>query len=576
MCTEIPTNTPAELIRCESLSILRIKGTPESRARQIGTLVRQKQLAPDTLEYFSTIFDRKLERLPGIARAAATQVYALWRKVQQKPDRENLAGELKAFAEEAGMDFKTVRKGIGIPDFAVFLSGLTRGKGATAESLPDQGCTSVARSFDDGSFVVGRNLDFSGVRVWDTHPFIVIAEPEEGAERELRHIALSGAPLFLGSITGVNEAGITVATHQNFTKDVTGAGVPVYFVGETVLRRARTIEQAIAVLRETRPGPLWTFVITDLNSRQAVAVEASAHHFFVRKMEGAAFAQTNHLLAAPAAEAEEIENIPFTTLRNSRLRHAIALEALKKATPERRIETALEILAYQPDRLSADPSHRDILKADTIQTALFERTPAGEPRVYLGMDPAPTPSGRFVRLSLDRIWASSAAEPLVAIAEVVDPLATPRETRERQLRLADAYVATWDQDDPERAIELLRELPGPGAALIRAILYYELERYGEARDEAEATLQTELAKPESARDTVVIQSLRAVSLLSRYRLHPEDTILSVLARELGKSDPVNPSLEKITKRLRRGQPLTHGELKISYDWFSGDLRWGGF
>ena len=123
---------------------------------------------------------------------------------------------------------------------------------------------------------------------------IVTAPPAESGE--LRHAVFGADGLLFGGITGVNEAGIAFAVQQNYSRDGGLFGVPMTFIGELVLRKARSLSEAETLLRELRPAALWTFVVADLKSGETMAVESSSRHFASRRMENGKFVQTNHLM----------------------------------------------------------------------------------------------------------------------------------------------------------------------------------------------------------------------------------------------------------------------------------------
>ena len=220
---------------------------------------------------------------------------------------------------------------------------------------------------------------------------------------ELRHAAFSADGIPFGGVTGVNEKGIAVAVHQNFSKDAGSNAGPMLFIGELILRQANTLEDAVEILRQNRPGQLWTFILSDLRRGQVLAIEASTRHFEIRGMEGEFFAQSNHLLGS-ASRAEEY--ISESVLLNSQYRFEYALGQAQTARVRGSVSAgrAAAILAAQKHSSGDLAGYEDLIKANTIQSVVLGAKAGQEPKVYMSSDRAPTASGRYVGFKLSALW----------------------------------------------------------------------------------------------------------------------------------------------------------------------------
>ena len=207
-------------------------------------------------------------------------------------------------------------------------------------------------------------------------------------------------------LTGVNEAGITFAVHQNYSRDISLTGVPMVLIGEMVLRYAHDLQEAEEILKKHRPANLWTFVITDLKKGEARAVESSSRHFLTRVWDGNVFAQTNH---AMNEKSREWENSSGGFEANSVFRMEQAQKILRESALRGKSEL-VKALSYQSNASGEMEAYHDILKSETIQTVLFEASPEGDLSLALSAEEAPAPSGQYAEFRLSSLWDGNGSE----------------------------------------------------------------------------------------------------------------------------------------------------------------------
>lgn len=559
-CENIYNRSPAVLVHnCSGLKVVRLSGTPRDRAMAFGALVRNGTLSPDVLNYFGTKLERDLAGGLGWLAKPALLAYNQFVRVLHRNVPIPLAEEIDAMAEGMGVDPIVLRRGLSLADTGVLVHAL----GSRFRFLPAMGCTSVAAQLPDGSFAYGRNLDFAGVGLWDRNPMLLVVEPEAGSS-ELRHIVIGADGLLFGGITGANEAGITLAVHQNYTSEAGVVGQPLPLIGEFVLRKARTLDEAVDILRSLRPAVLWTFVLTDLRAEEAIAVESSPSHFLVRRQEGKLFVQTNH---AMHEESRQIENASFGVKTNSIFRMKQAYELLESGLKSgRKSDLLASVLAQQEDPEGRFTAYHDILKGLTIQTALFTRGQNREIRLELSIDPSPTASGRFASFSLSDLWKN--AEPSV---EVTDPVRTSPAKRANQRAIAEAFRLYFDEHQYLKAAQLLESHRTFDAAVLRIVALYEEGRFAESALESDFALRDPhfLGEP-----IYVRQSVETLRLASLYQLGQKKEALSLaqdLEERYGATGISADRLALLVGTIARGKKPAAWMLDLEFDFFSGDL-----
>lgn len=554
-CRLVTNERNAAVHDCAGVHVVHLRGTPVERAHRLGELVRAGTLSGDVLRYFTGKVSDIVADGAGWAAGPVDLAYNQLVRLFHRGAPAALAEEIDAMAAAMRVDPIVLRRGLSLPDTGVLIQGL--GSYPGLRWLPATGCTSAATPLAGGGFAYGRNLDFAGVGVWDRHPMLLVAEPEPGS-KELKHIVIGADGLPFGGITGVNEAGLTFAVHQNYSSDISVFGVPMVMIGELVLRQARSIDEAVEILRKNRPAILWTFVLTDLNRGEAAAVESSSRVFLVRRSDGKAFAQTNHVLHE---EARARENASYGILTNSKFRYDYLLRELPGATGA---SSLAKLLAYQEDPLGQLSAFHDVLKSETIQTAIFEAHPAQETTLSLSIDPAPASAGRYALFSVPKLLAGNAPS-----FELRDYVQTPPDKRQRQSTIAEAYRRYFDERQFAESAALLASQRTIDAALFRCVAMAAAERFADSLRLADEALRDPrfTAEPAYIRD-----SLTQVKLVSLFRLHRDEEARALAQTVVeGKERAPKGGLLEIARRIVNRESVPAWRLDLQFDFFSGDL-----
>ena len=173
---------------------------------------------------------------------------------------ESIRAELRGLADGAGMDREVVELAHVVP-WDTHCSGAAAWGNATSDHKLYQ-----SRSFDF-RLDIGRT-----VRPQD-HALLIVASPAGG----LPHAYASWAG-YVGVVTGMNTAGISIGVNASPSRDRTERGLPVPFALKQLLAKARTLDQAVAHLRNTPHLCGWNFLVGDGKLPAAVVVEATPTH----------------------------------------------------------------------------------------------------------------------------------------------------------------------------------------------------------------------------------------------------------------------------------------------------------
>ena len=125
----------------------------------------------------------------------------------------------------------------------------------------------------DGALLHGRNLDWSTSGGAQKYPCVIDYHPFKG--NRLCLIAWAGA---VGSVTGMNEKGITYGEMTSSSTDETLDGMPLFIQFRHILQYANTLEEAVEMQKSFDRTTGWNMMIGDGKTPDARALEVSDNH----------------------------------------------------------------------------------------------------------------------------------------------------------------------------------------------------------------------------------------------------------------------------------------------------------
>ena len=164
---------------------------------------------------------------------------------------------------------------------------------------PLVGCTSFAAwgAFTaNGHLLLGRNFDFDAGRGFDENKIVILFKPDKG----LRFISVAWAGM-IGVVSGINEAKIAVTINAAQSVDVRQVGTPVSLVLREVLQTARTLDEAVSIIRKKEVFVSDLYLVADGKTGEVVEVEKTPTRCAVRRPDGDYLISSNHFLAKELA-----------------------------------------------------------------------------------------------------------------------------------------------------------------------------------------------------------------------------------------------------------------------------------
>lgn len=261
----------------EPLRVVRLSGTPYVLGRRHGEALREEVRAAtrQVLGYF-----RRQSKVPWLRTVLTNRWLDGPRRAARAHTPPAYLEELRGLADGAGVPLAEVERLHAIPDRTYTCANFAAWGRATA----------------DGRLIHARNLDWSieaGIQRW---PVVFVVRPE--GRRAFVNAGWAG---FIGVLTGVNEAQISIGEVGAETTEVRFDGLPMVFLMRRVLEESGDLSEATTLMQEARRTVGINYVIADAKVPAAVAVETTALQLRVFQADDPAEHQVAY--ARPVADA---------------------------------------------------------------------------------------------------------------------------------------------------------------------------------------------------------------------------------------------------------------------------------
>lgn len=348
------------------IPVLHLEGSIETVARAHGKLAASEPHGKDAIHFYGNRLNEYLQNSPAlkghpILQAATRLLYRIFFRnplLQNTPERYVSAYE--GLAKALDEPVSVLWDALVLPDVALRMASLTfRGEVAPL-FFPSFGCSSIIWNTGSSSVLHGRNLDYEGAGVWTANPIIMHVLPEEG----LAHVAVTTLGIHTPGFTAFNEAGLTLAIHQLTMKDTDSSGTPMPVITAEIMRSARTINDAISILKSFPRTSGWAYVLSQ--GRDRAVVETSAHELSIRRSSEPIFFQANHV-SSPAMQRMQVYYSAGSWLDSQE-----RMKKLIELTPKKALATPKAVVSLLRHRQRLVGATID--KLDNIQSVIFDAT----------------------------------------------------------------------------------------------------------------------------------------------------------------------------------------------------------
>lgn len=389
---------------------IRVRGSGIERARAHGILLKQ-EIHEGALKALAKKNEWLIRRSPGkITQLKLVQDSALWfyNKVllpylnRSENDNKKM---MRAMAEVTGLPFELIRASTYQPDGLMFLSRISVMqyffKDLPQSGLPACSSSVVLRDWTKSKKLMAcRNLDYPLVGEWEKHPTVVFNEPT-GAGL-IPYVAVTTAGVQTGGLTSMNSEGLTLSVHAHFGKHVSFNGQPIIAIGEEIISKAKTINEAVDIAKKNQTHASWTFVVSSGKENDAVAIEMTPKKVIARHAEDGILVHTNYFHSKELQRDEAVISGACNEDLFSRV--CRMREILSSLRGKIEVSDLVETLADHMDPLTGEERvvGNTISVVTTVKSVVFE--PEDLKFWISSRRESPTSDGEFLEVDTQKFW----------------------------------------------------------------------------------------------------------------------------------------------------------------------------
>jgi isopenicillin-N N-acyltransferase-like protein len=284
------------------------------------------------------------------------------------------------------------------------------------EHSPLIGCSSFAltgSAAERGHTLLARTFDFEAGRIFDERKAVFFMR-ESG---RIPYASVSW-PGLVGTVTGMNQAGVALVVHGGRAREPRSAGEPLVHTMRDILGRAHTTEEAVLLFRQRDAMVSHIVMLADASGDVAVVERAPGEPPSVRHGSGK-MGVTNHF---EGPWADDPANVQVKRETSTIARRARLDELLSRLEPGATVEQAIDVLR---DKRGAGDVELPVGDRRAIDALIATHGVVMDTTAkVMWVSEGPHLLGRFVRFDVARLLATGydPASEHDVVATAPDPL----------------------------------------------------------------------------------------------------------------------------------------------------------
>ncbi|MFH6956060.1 C45 family autoproteolytic acyltransferase/hydrolase [Flavobacterium aquidurense] len=173
--------------------------------------------------------------------------------------------------------------------------------GHALQDLALVGCSSFAawgEKSEDGNLILGRNFDFYVNDAFAENKIVAFINPKKGHQ-----FMMVTWPGMIGSVSGMNEEGLTVTINASKSKIPLIAKTPISILTREILQHAKNIDEAIAIAKKSEVFVSESIMVGSANDNKAILIEVSP-----KKMDVYEVPNSDELFCSNHFQGEDLKN----------------------------------------------------------------------------------------------------------------------------------------------------------------------------------------------------------------------------------------------------------------------------
>ena len=269
--------------------------------------------------------------------------------------------------------------------------------GHALQSMALVGCTSFgtwdARS-QDSTMIIGRNFDFYVGDKFAEDKIVAFVNPLQGYK--FMYVTWGG---FIGTVSGMNEKGLTVTINAAKSSIPSGSATPVSLVAREILQYAKNIAEALQIAKKRKMFVSESFLVGSAADNKAVTIEKTPDDQEVYDPHKDFIVCTNHFQSNVLGLAKN--NIEQINESASAYRYKRLMELLN-ANGKNTVQKTINILRDQKGLNNADIGMGN---EKAINQLIAHHSIVFEPKKLLvWVSTSPWQLGQYVAYDLNKVF----------------------------------------------------------------------------------------------------------------------------------------------------------------------------
>lgn len=349
--------------------------------------------------------------------------------------------------------------------------------GHAVQNLALVGCTSFGTwgaMSEDSTMIIGRNFDFYVGDKFAEDKIVAFFNPSQGYK--FMTVTWGG---FIGTVSGMNEKGVSVTINAAKSNLPTGSATPVSLVTREILQYAKNIKEAIAIARSRKMFVSESFLVASAADGKAVIIEKTPDDLDVYDPKKDFIVCTNHFQSNGLSKTKmnvEQENESASLYRYKRLMQL--LDANGKNT----VQKTVNILR---DQKGLNNENIGMGNEKAINQLIAHHSVVFEPKKLLAwVSTSPWQLGEYVAYDLNKIFALKGMKENREVTDsnltiAADPfLLTPAYKDFRAFRMLKQHIMDGGAVDADSLVASNPEFYN--AFVLAADYLYDQKKYKEA------------------------------------------------------------------------------------------------
>lgn len=399
-----------QLFLRDNLYVLKLEGDPFEMAFQHGRLLH-KEIPQGAMPQLAMMLENSVKNIfPDFPLLTDLIIKFLYRTdtdsiLNYGIDAMNVSRDqflLEAYGTAEGSQLPlddVLHAAFGPETLQVILGKQLAGSEAFAPPSPRglmrQSCTDFAAQGEytkTGGMIIGRNTDYPLNGYFDRFPTVIYYHPTNGSQK---YLSLTSAGVHNAGVVGMNESGLYLGVHTIPTLEVSEKGTPTFILGQEVLRRAKSFDEAVSIFKQYKTAAGWAYTLVSTQENRMGVVELTNEHVVVTEKENNFHVQTNHFISNQMLPANL--DLNATVNEDTRTRYNRVEEMAIERMGNLNAQEAVNILSDKWDRVNKKVSAlgNTVAVHTTLSSLVFD---SSTDKLFVASGLAPVSLSNYVEL----------------------------------------------------------------------------------------------------------------------------------------------------------------------------------